>query len=135
MLGLNTIVDSKSLIKELEAKFNIKNGIATAQDVAFATGKTRLAAIGAINLNNNAFQDFTIGLLDDKDCAKYSQKIKGTLDNPKIEVTQTTIATAVNLATSFLGQIKKGAQTVAKPVIGESGQCTPFYHGSVKHPK
>lgn len=135
MLGFNAIVESKSLIKELEAKFNLKNGIATAQDVAFATGKTRIAAVGAINLNNNAFQNFTIGLLDDKDCAKYSQNIKGTLENPKIEITQTTISTAVNLATSLFGQIKKGAQSVAKPVIGESEQCKPFYHGSVKHPK
>ncbi|WP_026944275.1 AsmA-like C-terminal region-containing protein [Helicobacter rodentium] len=135
MLGLNAVVESKSIIKELEAKFNIKNGIATAEDVAFATGKTRLAAIGAINLNNNAFQNFTIGLLDDKDCAKYSQKIKGTLDSPKIEVTQTTISTAVNLATSLFGQLKKGAQNVAKPVIGDTDKCEPFYRGSVRHPK
>ena len=124
MLGLNAVIEAKSVIKELEAKFDIKNGIATAQDVAFATKKTRLAAVGAINLNNNAFENFTIGLLDNKDCAKYSQKIKGTLDNPKIEITQTTISTAVNLATSLFGQIKKGAQNVAKPVIGESTeQC------------
>ncbi|WP_301006299.1 MULTISPECIES: AsmA-like C-terminal region-containing protein [Helicobacter] len=136
MLGLNAVIEAKSVIKELEAKFDIKNGIATAQDVAFATKKTRLAAVGAINLNNNAFENFTIGLLDNKDCAKYSQKIKGTLDNPKIEITQTTISTAVNLATSLFGQIKKGAQNVAKPVIGESTeQCVPFYHGSVQHPK
>ncbi|WP_297813397.1 AsmA-like C-terminal region-containing protein [uncultured Helicobacter sp.] len=135
MLGLNAVIESKSVIKELEAKFNVKNGIATAQDVAFATGKTRIAAIGAINLNNNAFQNFTIGLLDNKDCAKYSQKIKGTLDSPKIEVTQTTISTAVNLATSLFGQLKKGAQNVAKPVIGDTGKCEPFYTGSVRHPK
>lgn len=107
MLGLNAVIEAKSVIKELEAKFDIKNGIATAQDVAFATKKTRLAAVGAINLNNNAFENFTIGLLDNKDCAKYSQKIKGTLDNPKIEITQTTISTAVNLATSLLDKSKK----------------------------
>lgn len=135
MLGFSAVKSSQSIVKELEAKFNLNNGIATAQDVAFATGKTRLAAIGAINLNNNAFQNFTIGLLDDKDCAKYSQKIKGTLDKPKIEITQTTIETAVNLATSILGKIKKGAQNVAKPVIGETGKCEPFYRGSVKHPQ
>ncbi len=135
MLGFSAATNSKSVVKELEAKFNLNNGIATAQDVAFSTGKTRLAAIGAINLNNNAFQNFTIGLLDNKDCAKYSQKIKGTLDKPKIEITQTTIETAVNLATSILGKIKKGAQSVAKPVIGEIDQCEPFYRGSVKHPQ
>lgn len=107
MLGLNSVVNSKSVIKELEAKFILKNGVAHAQDVAFATAKTRLAAIGAINLNNNAFENFSIGLLDKKNCAKYAQKIKGTLDNPKIEITQTTIKTAVNLANSIFKKLKR----------------------------
>ena len=135
MLGLNALRDTKSVIKDLEAKFALKNGVAQAQDVAFATGKTRLAAIGAINLNNNTFEDFTIGLLDDKNCAKYAQKIKGTLDNPKIEITQTTIQTAMNLASSIFNRLKKGAEVVTEPVFGESKACTPFYQGSVKHPQ
>ncbi|TLD84549.1 hypothetical protein LS70_003100 [Helicobacter sp. MIT 11-5569] len=137
MMGLNAIVDTKSVIKELEAKFALKNGIANAEDVAFATGKTRIAAIGAINLNNNVFENFSIGLLDEKDCAKYSQKIKGTLDNPKIEITQTTVKTAVNLANSIFKQLKKGAEIATEPVLGqgEAKACTPFYHGSVRHPK
>lgn len=135
MLGLNSVVNSKSVIKELEAKFILKNGVAHAQDVAFATGKTRLAAIGAINLNNNAFENFSIGLLDEKNCAKYAQKIKGTLDNPKIEITQTTIKTAVNLANSIFKKLKKGAEVVTEPVLGEAKACTPFYNGSVKHPQ
>ena len=135
MLGLNSIIDTKSVIKDLVAKFAIKNGVAQAQDVAFATGKTRLAAIGAINLNNNAFENFSIALLDEKNCAKYSQKIKGTLENPKIEITQTTIKTAVNLATSIFNKFKKGAEVVAEPVLGEPKACKPFYNGSVKHPQ
>ncbi|MBX7490668.1 AsmA-like C-terminal region-containing protein [Helicobacter turcicus] len=135
MLGLNAVVNSKSVIKELEAKFALKNGVAQAEDVAFATGKTRMAAVGAINLNNNAFENFSIGLLDEKDCAKYSQKVRGTLDNPKIEITQTAIKTAVNLASSIFKKLKKGAEVVTEPVLGEAKACVPFYHGSVKHPK
>ncbi|MDY2584410.1 AsmA-like C-terminal region-containing protein [Helicobacter sp.] len=135
MLGLNTLVDTKSVIKELIAKFALENGVAYAQDVAFATDKTRLAAIGAINLNNNAFEDFTIGLLDAKNCAKYSQTIQGTLDDPKIEVTQTTLKTAVNLANSIFKKLKKGAEVITEPVLGEAKACTPFYKGSVKHPQ
>lgn len=134
MLGVNSVVNTTSLIKELQANFDLKNGVANAKDLAFATGKVRLAAKGAINLNNNTFQNFTIALLDEKNCAKYEQTISGSLSSPKIQVTQTTIKTAVNLATSLLGRLKKGAEKVAKPIVGEQTQCTPFYNGVVKHP-
>ena len=134
-LGLNALVSSKSVIKNLQAQFTLKNGIAHAEDVAFVTGKTRIAAKGAINLNNNAFDNFEIALLEPNDCAKYSQKIKGTLNNPKIETTAATVQTAVNLANSLLGKITKGSKTIVAPVLGKQEEkCTPFYHGSVKHP-
>lgn len=132
MMGLNTLVDTKTAIKQLEARLDIKNGIAHASDVAFATGKTRIAAKGAINLNNNAFENFAIGILDEKNCAKYSQNIKGTLTSPKIEVTKTTISTAINLATSLFGKLKKGAEKVVQKE--DNSKCEPFYNGIVKHP-
>ena len=131
--GLNSVVSAKTLIRQLEANFDINKGIANAKDVAFATGKTRIAAKGAINLNNNNFENFSIALLDEKNCAKYAQQIKGTLDNPKIEITQTTIDTAVNLATSLLGEITKNAKKAVEPVLKTpSTQCSVFYQGVVK---
>lgn len=134
-LGLNSLVNTKSVIKNLRAQFTLKNGIANASDVAFVTGKTRIAAKGAINLNNNAFNNFEIALLEANNCAKYSQKIKGTLDKPKIETTAATVQTAVNLANSLLGKLTKGSKTIATPVLGKQEEkCVPFYHGSVKHP-
>ena len=130
MLGLNTLLDTKTAIKQLEMQLDIQKGIAYAKDVAFATGKTRIAAIGAINLNNNAFENFSIGILDSQNCAKYSQAIKGTLTDPKIQVTSTTISTAVNLATSLFDRFKKGAQTITNT----QEKCKPFYNGVVKQP-
>lgn len=130
MLGLNTLIDTKTAIKQLEMQLDIQKGIAYAKDVAFATGKTRIAAIGAINLNNNAFENFSIGVLDSQNCAKYSQAIKGTLTDPKIEVTKTAISTAINLATSLLGKFKKGAEKI----INTQSKCEPFYNGVVKQP-
>lgn len=130
MLGLNTLVDTKTAIKQLEVRVDVKNGVAKASDVAFATQKTRIAAIGAINLNNNAFENFSIGILDEQNCAKFSQAIKGTLTNPKIEVTQTAISTAVNLATSLFGKLQKGAEKITNT----KSKCEPFYNGIVKQP-
>lgn len=136
IMGLNAMIDSKTLIPELVANLSLDNGVAHAQDVAFATTKTRLAAIGAINLNNNAFEDFSIGLLDKNNCAQYSQSITGTLDNPEIAITHTTIQTAVNLATSALRRLKKGTQAINEHILlRENKTCKPFYNGSVKHPQ
>ncbi|MDD6055397.1 MAG: hypothetical protein SOW25_06275 [Helicobacter sp.] len=135
LLGVNSMVNTTSVIKEMQADFTLKNGVATAKDVAFATNKTRIAAKGGINLNNNAFKDFNIAILDEKNCAKYSQSIAGTLDSPKIQITQTTINTALNLATSLIGKFTKGAQKIAEPLTGQNTQCKPFYNGVVKHPK
>ena len=132
MLGINSLVDSKTLIRQLQADMSVKNGVVSAKDVAFATGKTRMAAIGGINLNNNKFEGLTIAILDKKNCAKFSQAIKGTLDKPKIEMTGVTVKTAVNLAFSLFDRIKDGAQKVTKPIIDTQTPCKPFYHGVVK---
>ncbi|CAM2779168.1 AsmA-like C-terminal region-containing protein [Helicobacter burdigaliensis] len=136
MLGFNAVVSSKSLIKQIEANFDINNGVANAKDVAFATNKTRIAAKGAIHLKNETFDNFIIAILDDKNCAKISQKIKGTLSNPKIEFSKATVQTAINLATSLFGKIKKGTQKVTDPILGtQNAKCEPFYNGVVKQPR
>ena len=55
------------------------------------------------------------------------------MDNPKIEITKTTIDTAVNLATSLLGEITKNAKKAVEPVLKTpSTQCSVFYQGVVK---
>ncbi|WP_104721279.1 translocation/assembly module TamB domain-containing protein [Helicobacter mesocricetorum] len=133
-MGLNTILDTKTAIKELEADIDFQKGIANAKDVAFATTKTRIAAKGAINLNNQSFDNFYIGLLNANNCAKYSQKIEGTLANPKIQITQTAVNTAINLAASLLDKVTKGAKTITKPITNQEENCKPFYDGAVKHP-
>ncbi|MDE5603096.1 MAG: hypothetical protein K2I71_04155, partial [Helicobacter sp.] len=135
IMGLNTILDTKTAIKELEANIDIQKGIANAKDVAFTTAKTRIAAKGAINLNNQSFDNFYIGLLDSNNCAKYSQKIEGSLTSPKIQITQTAVKTAINIATSLLDKVTKGAKTIAEPLTKQGEACKPFYNGIVKHPK
>lgn len=132
LLGFSSLVNNKTLIRELQADLDVKNGVVSAKDVAFATGKTRIAAIGGINLNNNTFDGLTLAILDKENCAKFSQKVKGTLDKPQIEITGSTIKTAVNLATSLLGKITSSAQKITKPIIDTQKPCKPFYHGVVK---
>ncbi|MDE5591886.1 MAG: hypothetical protein K2I63_02880, partial [Helicobacter sp.] len=129
-LGVNAMKDSKTLISKVEVNVLLQKGIVTMQDVALATAKNRIAAVGAINLNNQKFEDFKIALLDSKNCAKYYQEIGGTLTSPVIQLTQTTFQTAVNLATSLFGKVVKGA----RDIVDLPDSCKPFYSGSVLHP-
>lgn len=131
--NLGGMIEGKTAIRELNAGFNLKNGVIHTSDVAFSTGKTRIAALGAINLNTESFQNFSIGLLDDKNCAKYEQKISGTLSNPKFEVTKSTIENALSVAASLFDKIKKGSSDILrKPKEQSNENCTPFYRGVVK---
>ena len=130
--NLGGIVDGKTAIRELNADFNLKNGVMYTNDVAFSTGKTRIAALGTINLNTESFQNFSIGLLDDKNCARYEQKISGTLSNPKFEVTKSTIENALSVAASLFNKIKKGSGDILRKPKEQNENCTPFYKGVVK---
>lgn len=115
-----------TLIKDLKAKWNIKNGVATAEDVAFSTNKNRLAMKGAINLGNERFQGFSIGVLNAKGCATIKQNVEGTTSRPNVNTPESVVQTVTNILGSFLEPVKK---------VTNIDNCGVYYSGSVAHPR
>lgn len=114
-----------SVIKKLVSDWQIKNGIARASDVAFASSKNRVAAQGKLNLVRQKFDNFKVAILDNAGCERFSQTINGPFQKPEVKkaalVTQ--IFKPVGLA------IRK-----SKKLIFKEKKCEPFYRGKVVHP-
>ncbi|MDX1810056.1 MAG: AsmA family protein [Sulfurospirillaceae bacterium] len=119
-----------TLLKHLHVETKITNGIAALSDVAMATGKSRVAIKGKLDLVREKFLGVKLGVMDAKNCAKFSQTIEGTFTKPSIKVDESMVNTAVNMATSLFGKIS-GAVTPAKT---KNGKCEVFYNGVVKQP-
>jgi|GEM_PF-5033739 len=115
-----------TMIERLAADWRLAKGLATAEDVALATSRTRIACQGVVSLIDQAFQEFKVALLDKNGCPKLVQTMNGPLHAPEIKkrdlVTASLIGPLVNL-------LQKGASTLkGEPV------CQPFYNGRVAHP-
>jgi uncharacterized protein involved in outer membrane biogenesis len=114
----------QGIIKKLVSEWRIKNGIAEAEDVALSTKRNRVAMKGGLDFVNSRFDDVTVAALDEKGCAKFSQKIHGPFQKPQIEkisILRTIVGPAVKLfekAQKFVGW----------------GKCKVFYRGSIRHP-
>jgi len=116
-------------ITHLHVKVPLAKGIATLEDVALSTGKNRVATKGKIDIVNERFLGVSFGILEKNGCAKYEQEIQGALSKPSIKVTQTTLNTVVNMASSLFGKVTDVARVPKK-----DGACQPFYGGKVVHP-
>lgn len=116
-------------ITHLHVKVPLAKGIATLEDVALSTGKNRVATKGKIDIVNERFLGVSFGILEKNGCAKYQQEIEGALSKPSIKVTQTTLNTVVNMASSLFGRVADVAR-----VPKNEGACQPFYEGKVAHP-
>ncbi|MBE0496931.1 MAG: AsmA family protein [Campylobacterales bacterium] len=116
-------------INHLHVKIPLGKGIATLEDVAMSTGKNLVATKGKIDMVNERFLGVSFGILEKNGCAKYEQEIEGALSKPSIKVTQTTLNTVVNMASSLFGK----ATDVARLPKNE-GACQPFYKGKVEYP-
>jgi uncharacterized protein involved in outer membrane biogenesis len=114
----------KGIIKKLVSIWKVKNGVAGATDVAFATKKYRIAMKGGLNFNNDQFDDVTIAVLDKQGCAVYSQKVHGPFRKAKIE--------KISVLKSITGSVTNALKDVWKFV---GGKCTAFYTGSVAQPE
>jgi hypothetical protein len=114
----------KGIIKKLVSIWKVKNGVAGATDVAFATKKYRIAMKGGLNFNNDQFDDVTVAVLDKRGCAVYSQKVHGPFRKAKIE--------KISVLKSITGSVTNALKDVWKFVGGE---CTAFYTGSVAQPE
>jgi len=114
-----------SEIRTLVSNWKVERGVAQAQDVAMATKQNRIALQGGLDLVGNRFDDVTVALIDAKGCAKVSQEIRGTFQNPVVEKPNV----LESLAGPVLRLLKKGSELLG------GGHCKVFYAGSVAAPK
>ncbi len=114
----------KGIIKKLVSIWKVKNGVAGATDVAFATKKYRIAMKGGLNFNNDQFDEVTVAVLDKRGCAVYSQKVHGPFRKAKIE--------KISVLKSITGSVTNALKDAWKFV---GGKCTAFYTGSVAQPE
>ncbi len=115
----------KGTIEKLVSRWEVRKGIAEARDVAFATKKNRIAVKGKIDFVRERFESITVAVLNEKGCAKFSQKIRGDFRNPQIDKT--------SILESASGPLLKLFEKTKKFVTGD--KCEVFYSGSLPHPR
>ncbi len=119
--------EEQSAIKRLVFEWEIKNGIATARDAAFATPKNRVAFKGRLDFVNEQFVDFTAGVLDTQGCSTFEQTLVGPFSKPKIKK-EGIVKSILKPFASLLGSAKDA-------VAPSESKCkNPFYTGEVEHP-
>lgn len=117
--------EGESEVRALASDWTVENGVATARDVALATGIHRIAAHGRVDFANRRFDKLSVALLDAKGCATAEQ----TLDGP-FERAGDSAGGLVGLITGPTRDLfARGA------ALFSSGQCEPFYQGSVAAPR
>ncbi len=121
-----------TLLKKLHVKVDIAKGIVKLSDVAISTGKNRVAFKGKLDIARQRFLDMQFGVMDAKNCAKFSQTIQGTFTKPKIKVDANSIKSTINMVSSLLGSFGVKTPKIAKK---KEGKCKVFYNGVVKQPK
>ncbi len=125
--NLMNSLDNKgnSEVKQLNSEISFSDGVATLNDVAFATLKHRLALTGKINTNNNSFINFKVATIDKHGCPIYQEEVKGGLDSPKVKKVNVLVSGVINPINSILSKVKKPLNIYCKK---------PFYTGVVKAP-
>ena len=108
----------------LVSDWKVEQGVAQAEDVAFATGKNRVALQGGLDFVTGQFADVTTALIDAKGCVKVKQKIHGSFDKPVIE--------QPSVLEALAGPAKKLLKQARD--IFPGGKCEVFYAGSVAPP-
>lgn len=117
--------EKDSEIQKLICSWNIKNGVAEAEDVALSTKKYRVAMVGKLDFVNEQFVDVTMAVLDSKGCAVVSQEMHGSFSNPDIK-TMSTIG-------ALIGPVLGVLDNTTKILLMK--KCKVFYKGSLEHPK
>lgn len=107
-------------IKEFNADWIIEKGELTAQDMAFATEKNRVAAKGSIDFESREWKNLKIGVLDKNGCSLLEQEVNGPFSDPTFS--------DINVIGTLLGSVIN----VLK--IASFQKCDPFYSGKVRHP-
>ncbi|MEF9437652.1 MAG: hypothetical protein L0922_02480 [Candidatus Mariimomonas ferrooxydans] len=72
-------------IQKMVSDWQVKKGIAEAEDVAFTTKKNRIALKGSLDFVQNRFDDVSVAVLNANGCAVFSQRIHGAFKKPQID--------------------------------------------------
>lgn len=112
-------------VRRLVSEWKVKNSVAEAEDVALATKRNRIVLKGRLDFIKERFDDVTVAVLDERGCAKFSQKIRGPFRNPEVDK----ISSLESIVSPVL-KLFEGAKG-----FFEKGKCEVFYAGSVQHPK
>jgi AsmA protein len=121
----STTREGESRVARLVSDWTVRDGMAEAKDVAFATRKNRIALKGRLDIVNERFVDVTVAALDEKGCAKLRQRISGPFRDPQMDK----VSALESAVSPMLGIIER-----AKQLMGRR-ECEPFYAGSVPHPR
>lgn len=111
-------------IRKLISKWDVSDGMAKAQDVAFSTAKNRIALEGSIDFVNSQFQGLKVAVVDPEGCAVVEQAIHGDFENPEVETPNFLVAVAGPL----IDVIERGVG------LFKDKDCDPFYTGRVTPP-
>lgn len=111
-------------IRELVSIWDFADGVAKAQDVAFATAKNRIALAGGLDYVNSRFRDLNVAVVDHQGCAVVKQAIEGDFQNPKVETPNFLVA----LTRPFMDIIERGLGLFTEQ------ECDPFYSGRIAPP-
>jgi uncharacterized protein involved in outer membrane biogenesis len=123
--GIYRETGREGTIQRLVSDWKVKNGIAEAEDVALATKQNRIALKGSLDLINDRYRNITLAVLDEKGCAKLSQKINGSFNKPQIE--------KVSILKSIVGSVINMFDKTKR--LFTEGRCEVFYSGSVAQPR
>ena len=115
-------VDKKdsTLISKFSSRWDLDAGRISAEDVAFATLKNRVAVQGWLDMKIDSL-DMTIGVINEKGCAIFDQRVYGSGDNPEYSQIK------------FLKTLLAPVTNVIKGAVGV--KCDVFYEGTVNHPE
>jgi uncharacterized protein involved in outer membrane biogenesis len=120
----STTREGETRITRLVSDWTVRDGVADAKDVAFTTGKNRIALKGKLDLVNRRFMDVTVAALDGKGCARVRQNISGSFGDPRMDKT----SFLQSFAGPILGTLKRAGN-----LLGIS-TCKPFYTGTLLPP-
>jgi AsmA protein len=118
------IPGAKSEIPVIVSDWEVRGGVAEAQDVAFTTRKNRFALAGKLDLVHNRFEGLSVAVLSAKGCAISSQRIHGDFSNPKIDPP----IPPLSALGPFFSLLKKPFEML------QGGECEVYYRGSVEQP-
>ena len=116
------VLDSgeQTIVPRLISKWRVQSGVARAKDVAFTTGKSRIALTGGLDLYNEQYLTLTAAVVDGKGCSLLSQTIDGKYDAPEFG------------DLNAVGKLLAPVINVFKVITRQD--CEPFYTGSLPHP-